>query len=375
MRVTRVALFGLSLLLSGCDRPSDAPAAGPLEVGVRTLQARPVTLSSELSGRVTAAMSSEVRPQVDGIIKRRLFTEGAEVKAGQLLYQIDPASYQASYDQALAQLQNARATVKSSRLKAQRYAALVKENGVSQQDADDAQASYQQVLASVAQYRAAVASAKVNLDYTQVRAPIAGRIGISAVTPGALVTAGQSDALATIRALDPIYIDLTQSSSQLLKLRKRLAGVKTSQTVPVKVQLEDGTAYAQQGKLALTEVAVDESTGSVTLRAVVPNPQHQLLPGMYVRATVENGVDPQAILAPQQGIGRDADGNATAWVVNRQNQVEQRRVVTDRVIGSSWLVTSGLQAGDRLIVEGTDKVKAGSRVSAVEVATAKDKVQ
>ncbi|BFO10042.1 efflux RND transporter periplasmic adaptor subunit [Serratia rubidaea] len=375
MRVTRVALFGLSLLLSGCDRPSDAPAAGPLEVGVRTLQARPVTLSSELSGRVTAAMSSEVRPQVDGIIKRRLFSEGAEVKAGQLLYQIDPASYQASYDQALAQLQNARATVKSSRLKAQRYAALVKENGVSQQDADDAQASYQQALASVAQYRAAVASAKVNLDYTQVRAPIAGRIGISAVTPGALVTAGQSDALATIRALDPIYIDLTQSSSQLLKLRKRLAGVKTSQTVPVKVQLEDGTAYAQQGKLALTEVAVDESTGSVTLRAVVPNPQHQLLPGMYVRATVENGVDPQAILAPQQGIGRDADGNATAWVVNRQNQVEQRRVVTDRVIGSSWLVTSGLQAGDRLIVEGTDKVKAGSRVSAVEVATAKDKVQ
>ncbi|WP_442800991.1 efflux RND transporter periplasmic adaptor subunit [Serratia rubidaea] len=375
MRVTRVALFGLSLLLSGCDRPSDAPAAGPLEVGVRTLQARPVTLSSELSGRVTAAMSSEVRPQVDGIIKRRLFSEGAEVKAGQLLYQIDPASYQASYDQALAQLQNARATVKSSRLKAQRYAALVKENGVSQQDADDAQASYQQALASVAQYRAAVASAKVNLDYTQVRAPIAGRIGISAVTPGALVTAGQSDALATIRALDPIYIDLTQSSSQLLKLRKRLAGVKTSQTVPVKVQLEDGTAYAQQGKLALTEVAVDESTGSVTLRAVVPNPQHQLLPGMYVRATVKNGVDPQAILAPQQGIGRDADGNATAWVVNRQNQVEQRRVVTDRVIGSSWLVTSGLQAGDRLIVEGTDKVKAGSRVSAVEVATAKDKVQ
>lgn len=375
MRVTRVALFGLSLLLSGCDRPSDAPAAGPLEVGVRTLQARPVTLSSELSGRVTAAMSSEVRPQVDGIIKRRLFTEGAEVKAGQLLYQIDPASYQASYDQALAQQQNARATVKSSRLKAQRYAALVKENGVSQQDADDAQASYQQALASVAQYRAAVASAKVNLDYTQVRAPIAGRIGISAVTPGALVTAGQSDALATIRALDPIYIDLTQSSSQLLKLRKRLAGVKTSQTVPVKVQLEDGTAYAQQGKLALTEVAVDESTGSVTLRAVVPNPQHQLLPGMYVRATVENGVDPQAILAPQQGIGRDADGNATAWVVNRQNQVDQRRVVTDRVIGSSWLVTSGLQAGDRLIVEGTDKVKAGSRVSAVEVATAKDKVQ
>lgn len=375
MRVTRVALFGLSLLLSACDRPSDAPAAGPLEVGVRTLQARPVTLSSELSGRVTAAMSSEVRPQVDGIIKRRLFSEGAEVKAGQLLYQIDPASYQASYDQALAQLQNARATVKSSRLKAQRYAALVKENGVSQQDADDAQASYQQALASVAQYRAAVASAKVNLDYTQVRAPIAGRIGISAVTPGALVTAGQSDALATIRALDPIYIDLTQSSSQLLKLRKRLAGVKTSQTVPVKVQLEDGTAYAQQGKLALTEVAVDESTGSVTLRAVVPNPQHQLLPGMYVRATVENGVDPQAILAPQQGIGRDADGNATAWVVNRQNQVEQRRVVTDRVIGSSWLVTSGLQAGDRLIVEGTDKVKAGSRVSAVEVATAKDKVQ
>lgn len=178
MQVRSVVLLSLSLLLSACDRPSDTPAAGPLDVGVRTLQARPVTLSSELSGRVTAAMSSEVRPQVDGIIKQRLFTEGAEVKAGQLLYQIDPASYQASYDQALAQLQNARATVKSSRLKARRYAALVKENGVSQQDADDAQATYQQALASVAQYRAAVASAKINLDYTQVRAPIAGRIGI-----------------------------------------------------------------------------------------------------------------------------------------------------------------------------------------------------
>ncbi|QNK30462.1 efflux RND transporter periplasmic adaptor subunit [Serratia sp. JUb9] len=375
MQVRSVVLLSLSLLLSACDRPSDTPAAGPLDVGVRTLQARPVTLSSELSGRVIAAMSSEVRPQVDGIIKQRLFTEGAEVKAGQLLYQIDPASYQASYDQALAQLQNARATVKSSRLKARRYAALVKENGVSQQDADDAQATYQQALASVAQYRAAVASAKINLDYTQVRAPIAGRIGISAVTPGALVTAGQSDALATIRALNPIYIDLTQSSSQLLTLRKRLTAAQTAQTVPVKVQLEDGSAYAQPGKLALTEVAVDESTGSVTLRAVVPNPQHQLLPGMYVRATVENGVDPQAILAPQQGIGRDADGNATAWVVNPKNQVEQRSVVTDRVVGSNWLVTSGLRAGDRLIIEGTDKVKAGSRVNAVEVTAAKDKVE
>jgi len=332
-----------------------------------------VTLSSELTGRVNATMTSDVRPQVDGIIKQRLFTEGAEVKAGQVLYQIDPASYQASYDQAAAQLKNAQATVQSTRLKSQRYAALVKENGVSQQDADDAKAADLAAVASVAQYQAALETARINLAYTQVRAPIAGRIGISSVTPGALVTASQTDALATIRALDPIYVDLTQSSAQLLKLRRQQAALQRGAVTPVAIKLEDGTPYAHAGKLELTEVAVDEATGSVTLRAVFPNPEHELLPGMYVHATVDNGVDPKAILAPQQGITRNAKGEATALVVDEQNNVAQRTVSAERVVGSNWLIGSGLNEGDRLIVEGTGKVTIGAAVKPVEVSV--DKTQ
>ncbi|KMJ14632.1 efflux RND transporter periplasmic adaptor subunit [Serratia marcescens] len=374
-RKTLLAL-GLSLLLAGCDgQNADAPAGagGEREVGVVTLRGQSVTLSSELTGRVNATMTSDVRPQVDGIIKQRLFTEGAEVKAGQVLYQIDPASYQASYDQAAAQLKNAQATVQSTRLKSQRYAALVKENGVSKQDADDAKAAYLQAVASVAQYQAALETARINLGYTQVRAPIAGRIGISSVTPGALVTAGQSDALTTIRALDPIYVDLTQSSAQLLKLRRQQAALQRGAVTPVAIKLEDGTSYAHAGKLELTEVAVDEATGSVTLRAVFPNPEHELLPGMYIHATVDNGVDPKAILAPQQGITRNAKGEATALVVDEQNKVAQRTVSAERVLGSNWLIGSGLNEGDRLIVEGTSKVTIGAAVKPVAVSL--DKAQ
>ena len=305
---------------------------------------------------------------MDGIIQKRLFTEGDEVKAGQVLYQIDAASYQASYDQAVAQLKNAQALVKSSQLKSARYSALVKENGVSRQDADDALATYQQNVASVDQYRAAVESARINLNYTQIKAPISGRIGISSVTPGALVTSAQTTALATIRALDPIYVDLTQSSVQLLKLKRQQASLQqSSDAVPVTVKLEDGSHYDHPGKLELTEVAVDEATGTVTLRAIFPNPQHELLPGMYVRASVTNGVKNEAILAPQQGITRDAKGNATALVVDKENKVQSREVVTDRVIGNTWLVTRGLNRGDKLIVEGTAKVQAGMTVKAVEV--------
>lgn len=373
-RKTLLAL-GLSLLLAGCDGQNAgalAGAGGEREVGVVTLRGQSVTLSSELTGRVNATMTSDVRPQVDGIIKQRLFTEGAEVKAGQVLYQIDPASYQASYDQAAAQLKNAQATVQSTRLKSQRYAALVKENGVSKQDADDAKAAYLQAVASVAQYQAALETARINLGYTQVRAPIAGRIGISSVTPGALVTAGQSDALTTIRALDPIYVDLTQSSAQLLKLRRQQAALQRGAVTPVAIKLEDGTSYAHPGKLELTEVAVDEATGSVTLRAVFPNPEHELLPGMYIHATVDNGVDPKAILAPQQGITRNAKGEATALVVDEQNKVAQRTVSAERVVGSNWLIGSGLNEGDRLIVEGTSKVTIGAAVKPVEVSVDKN---
>ncbi|MGK8187482.1 efflux RND transporter periplasmic adaptor subunit [Serratia marcescens] len=374
-RKTLLAL-GLSLLLAGCDgQNAGAPtgAGGEREVGVVTLRGQSVPLSSELTGRVNATMTSDVRPQVDGIIKQRLFTEGAEVKAGQVLYQIDPASYQASYDQAAAQLKNAQATVQSTRLKSQRYAALVKENGVSKQDADDAKTAYLQAVASVAQYQAALETARINLGYTQVRAPIAGRIGISSVTPGALVTASQTDALATIRALDPIYVDLTQSSAQMLKLRRQQAALQRGAVTPVAIKLEDGTSYAHAGKLELTEVAVDEATGSVTLRAVFPNPEHELLPGMYVHATVDNGVDPKAILAPQQGITRNAKGEATALVVDEQNKVAQHTVTAERVVGSNWLIGSGLNEGDRLIVEGTSKVTIGAAVKPVAVSL--DKAQ
>lgn len=376
MQRKTLLVLGLSLLLAACDGQNAGAPAGAgaeQEVGVVTLRGRPVTLSSELTGRVNATMTSDVRPQVDGIIKQRLFTEGAEVKAGQVLYQIDPASYQASSDQAAAQLKNAQATVQSTRLKSQRYAALVKENGVSQQDADDAKAAYLAAVASVAQYQAALETARINLAYTQVRAPIGGRIGISSVTPGALVTASQSDALATIRALDPIYVDLTQSSAQLLKLRRQQAALQRGAVTPVAIKLEDGTPYAHAGKLELTEVAVDEATGSVTLRAVFPNPEHELLPGMYVHATVDNGVDPKAILAPQQGITRNAKGEATALVVDEQNKVAQRTVSAERVVGSNWLIGSGLNEGDRLIVEGTSKVTIGAAVKPVEVSV--DKIQ
>ncbi|ENB9202951.1 efflux RND transporter periplasmic adaptor subunit [Serratia marcescens] len=376
MQRKTLLVLGLSLLLAACDGQNAGAPAGAgaeQEVGVVTLRGQSVTLSSELTGRVNATMTSDVRPQVDGIIKQRLFTEGAEVKAGQVLYQIDPASYQASYDQAAAQLKNAQATVQSTRLKSQRYAALVKENGVSQQDADDAKAAYLAAVASVAQYQAALETARINLAYTQVRAPIAGRIGISSVTPGALVTASQSDALATIRALDPIYVDLTQSSAQLLKLRRQQAALQRGAVTPVAIKLEDGTPYAHAGKLELTEVAVDEATGSVTLRAVFPNPEHELLPGMYIHATVDNGVDPKAILAPQQGITRNAKGEATALVVDEQNKVAQRTVSAERVVGSNWLIGSGLNEGDRLIVEGTSKVTIGAAVKPVEVSV--DKTQ
>nr|SAY43222.1 Multidrug resistance protein MexA precursor [Serratia marcescens] len=375
MQRKTLLVLGLSLLLAACDGQNAGAPAGAgaeQEVGVVTLRGQSVTLSSELTGRVNATMTSDVRPQVDGIIKQRLFTEGAEVKAGQVLYQIDPASYQASYDQAAAQLKNAQATVQSTRLKSQRYAALVKENGVSQQDADDAKATYLAAVASVAQYQAALETARINLAYTQVRAPIAGRIGISSVTPGALVTASQTDALATIRALDPIYVDLTQSSAQLLKLRRQQAALQRGAVTPVAIKLEGGTPYAHAGKLELTEVAVDEATGSVTLRAVFPNPEHELLPGMYVHATVDNGVDPKAILAPQQGITRNAKGEATALVVDEQNNVAQRTVSAERVVGSNWLIGSGLNEGDRLIVEGTSKVTIGAAVKPVEVSVDKN---
>ncbi|EPT4178164.1 efflux RND transporter periplasmic adaptor subunit [Escherichia coli] len=355
------------LLLSGCDNTqSNNSSPSETEVGVVTLKSQPVSVVSELTGRTSAALSAEVRPQVGGIIQKRLFKEGDLVKAGQPLYQIDAASYQAAWNEARAALQQAQALVKADCQKAQRYARLVKEKGVSQQDADDAQSTCAQDKASVEAKKAALETARINLDWTTVTAPISGRIGISSVTPGALVTASQDTALTTIRGLDTMYVDLTRSSVDLLRLRKQSLATN-SDTMSVSLILEDGTTYSEKGRLELTEVAVDESTGSVTLRAIFPNPQQQLLPGMFVRARVDEGVMEDAILAPQQGVTRDAKGNATALVVNKDNKVEQRTLETGETYGDKWLVLNGLHNGDRLIVEGSAKVTSGQTVKAVEV--------
>lgn len=357
------------LLLSGCDNThtqSNNSSPSETEVGVVTLKSQPVSVVSELTGRTSAALSAEVRPQVGGIIQKRLFKEGDLVKAGQPLYQIDALSYQAAWNEARAALQQAQALVKADCQKAQRYARLVKENGVSQQDADDAQSTCAQDKASVEAKKAALETARINLDWTTVTAPISGRIGISSVTPGALVTASQDTALTTIRGLDTMYVDLTRSSVDLLRLRKQSLATN-SDTMSVSLILEDGTTYSEKGRLELTEVAVDESTGSVTLRAIFPNPQQQLLPGMFVRARVDEGVMENAILAPQQGVTRDAKGNANALVVNKDNKVEQRTLETGETYGDKWLVLNGLHNGDRLIVEGSAKVTSGQTVKAVEV--------
>ncbi len=354
-------------LLSGCDdAQTTAQTPSTPEVGIVTLKGQAVHVVSELTGRTTAALSAEVRPQVGGIIQKRLFTEGDEVKAGQPLYQIDPSSYRAAYNEAAAALTQAQSLVVSDCQKARRYAALVKDNGVSRQDADDAQSTCEQDKASVASKKAALESARINLNWTTVTAPIAGRIGISSVTPGALVSADQDTALATIRGLDSMNVDLTRSSVDLLHLRKQSLA-SSSDTLNASLILEDGSTYSEKGRLALTEVAVDESTGSVTLRAVFPNPQHVLLPGMFVRARIDEGIMNDAILAPQQGITRDAKGDATALVVNADNKVEQRTVETGETYDDKWLVINGLKSGDKLIVEGTGKVTAGQQVNAVEV--------
>lgn len=353
--------------LSGCDNSQTVQqSASPVDVGVVTLKAQSFNLVSELTGRTTATLTADVRPQVGGIIQKRLFTEGDMVKAGQALYQIDPSSYKTTYDQAAAALKSAKALVISDCQKAKRYAVLVKEQGVSQQDAEDAQSACAEDRASVDEKAAALETAKINLDWTRVTSPIAGRIGISSVTPGALVSAAQDTALATVRNLDSMYVDLTRSSADLLSLRKR-ALATNSDTLNVTLTLEDGSVYPEKGRLELTEVAVDEATGSVTLRAVFPNPKHVLLPGMFIRADVDEGVVENAILAPQQGITRDAKGDATARVVTAENKVEQRDVVTGDASGTNWLILKGLQAGDRVLVEGSDKVSTGDTVKPVEV--------
>jgi membrane fusion protein (multidrug efflux system) len=364
------ALAGI-VALAGCGERSSATAgpsgSPPPEVGVVVVTPQRVILTSELSGRTAPHLIAEVRPQVGGIIRERLFAEGSNVKAGEVLYQIDPAPYQVALDVATANQARAEANVTPLRLKAQRLADLVAIRAVSQQDYDDAQAALKQAEADVAAGKASVEAARINLDYTRITAPISGRIGRSAVTPGALVTANQASPLATIQQLDPLYVDVTETTAELLRLRQRLASgeIKSHDTdsARVKLLLEDGSPYPYEGTLKFSEVTVDQSTGSVTLRTVFPNPEELLLPGMFVRAVLQEGVDEDGILVPQQGVTRNPAGAATALVVGDGDKVEPRLLQVDRAIGDQWLVTAGLKAGDRLIVEGLQRVRPGTTVT------------
>jgi membrane fusion protein (multidrug efflux system) len=346
----------LALALAGCARRPPPPPSAPPKVGYVVLEPQSAVLTTELPGRTNAYLTSDVRPQVNGVIKSRLFVEGSNVRAGQVLYQIDPAPYQASYDQAKALLASAEAAETTDKLKAQRYADLVKINAVSKQDYDDAVAADQQAQASVAQNRASLESARINLDYTRVKAPISGRIGRSAVTPGSLAVSGQTTALATIQALDPIYVDVNESADEVLRLKGEMASGRLDSagaaSAKVKLIMSDGTTYPLQGQLRFSEALVDTSTGSVTLRAVFPNPKALLLPGLFVRAELSEGIAPNAILAPQQAISRDEKGQATAYVVDGHNTAQLRTLTTSRTVGDKWLVTSGLNPGDHLIVDG-----------------------
>ncbi|WP_422014170.1 efflux RND transporter periplasmic adaptor subunit [Roseateles sp.] len=378
--LTVVVAVAAALFLTACgkaDTPGGAkPGAAPVaaQVGVVTLQPQRVELSAELAGRTVAFQTAEVRPQVNGIVKTRAFTEGSDVKAGQLLYQIDPASYQAALDSAKAALAKAEASATTAKLKAGRYDELAGIDAVSKQLRDDTQAALKQAQADVASATAAVRAAQIDLDRTRVSAPIAGRIGRSAVTPGALVTANQAAAMATLQQLDPIYVDVTQTSAELLRLQRDLAEGRlqrdASGQARVKLLLEDGSTYALEGRLQFSELQVDPASGSVTLRAQFPNPRRQLLPGMYVRAQVQSGVQAQAILAPQAAVQRDAKGNATAMVIGKDGKAESRTLQTGPAINGQWLVTSGLAAGDQLIVDGLQRLRPGSPVQAAPAASA-----
>ena len=365
--VAPVALATLALW--GCGgRPARPPPPGPPVVDVVTLRAEPVALTSDLPGRTSPYAVSDVRPQINGVIQARLFQEGSTVRAGQVLYRVDPAPYKAAYDQAQAQLASARATEVGARLKSERYADMVKINAVSRQDADDARATYGQAAAAIQQQLAAVEAARINLDYTRITAPISGRIGASNFTQGALVTNGQATSLAVIQKLDPIYVDVTQTAAELLTLRQDVERAGTGSGSPaksaaVRLQLPNGVDYPLEGRLQFTDVTVDQTTGSVTLRAIFPNPKGVLLPGMYVRARVTAGVDPAAVLAPQQAVTRDERGRPTALVVDGQGRAEARVLEIAAVaIGNQWRVTSGLKPGDRLIVGGGANAKPGKPV-------------
>ena len=357
----------LSLTLLACEEGGKgAPgSSGPREVVIIKLEPRREVYTTALAGRIASFQVAEVRPQVGGILQQRLFTEGADVKAGQALYQIDPATYEAALDSAQAALMKAEANVTPARLKAERFRELQAIKAVSKQEYDDAQAAFKQAEADVAVNRAAVKTARINLEYTKVRSPISGRIGKSAFTPGALVTANQAQALTSVRQLDPVYVDITQSSQDLLRLRAQFTNGElrsAAEEAPVRLKLENGAMYPHEGRLQFTDVSVDESTGMVSLRALFPNPEHILLPGMYVRAVIAEGVDENALLVPQRALRRDPKGQASVLLVDGGGKVDVRLVDVGRTVGDSWQVLSGLKPGDRVIVEGGQNVRPGMSV-------------
>ncbi len=381
--ITAAACILAGMLLTGCKTQQAPPQAGPAEVAVLTVKAERVVLTTELPGRINSYLVAEIRPQVSGLLQKRLFEEGTHVREGQILYQIDPAPYQATYDQAKAalalsqsEIALAEANLPALRSRAERLKGLVAIHAVGQQDYDDAKAALDQAEANLSVRKTAVEvnranmrKASIDLSYTPIKAPISGRIGKSNITVGAMVTAYQATPLAVIQQLDPIYVDVTQASADLLRLRRSLEGGKLKQSGSgrrkVRLLLEDGTPYPATGTLQFRDVTVDPTTGSMTLRLVFPNPKQVLLPGMFVRAVVEEGVNEQAVLIPQQAVARDPKGNPIALLVNSAGKVEQRPLALDRAIGDKWLVTKGLAPGDQLIVEGNQSVRAGDTVKTI----------
>ncbi|RWR00700.1 multidrug transporter [[Pantoea] beijingensis] len=361
-----------SFVLTGCDDKS-AQQAGQQqapEVGIITLKSEPLKITTELPGRTSSFRIAEVRPQVSGIILKRNFVEGSDIKAGESLYQIDPATYQAAYDSAKGDLAQAQANAQIAAQTVKRFKPLLGTKYISQQDYDQAIATQSQTAAAVQAAQANVESARINLAYTKVTSPISGRIGKSSVTEGALVQSGQATALATVQQLDPIYVDVTQSSDDFLRLRQELESGKLQQVdgkAKVQLSFSNGNEYQQQGTLEFSDVTVDETTGSITLRAVFPNPDNRLLPGMFVRARLEEGTNPNALMVPQQGVTRTPTGQATAMVVGADNKVELRNLTTGQAIGDKWVVTDGLKDGDRVIITGIQRAKPGAQVTPQEV--------
>lgn len=370
--ILRSGLLSVAALLTAACGKEDTGPPPPPEVSIITLAPRTVAITDQLPGRTSAFRVAEVRPQVTGIVQKRLFAEGSEVKAGEQLFQIDAGSYRAALSSAEAALKRAEAQAVTAKLLEERYAPLMAVNAVSQQENDEAIAARARAEADIASARAQVDSARINVVYTQVLSPINGRIGRALVTEGALVTSGQDSPLATVQQLDPIYVDITQSSTEMLRLQRQLASGELMKTqdneAEVGLTLEDGSVYAERGRLKFSEVSVDPSTGSVVLRAVFPNPKRELLPGMFVRATLTRGTRAAALLVPQRGVSHNPRGEATVMVVGPDDKVNERVVTADRAIDGEWLITAGLAPGDRVVLDGLQKIKPGSPVRTVPAA-------